>query len=259
MSSKLTFSVSKNKIVVLTTAALMFVGGTAFGLGAINTPAGGYLLCVNKSNKTVTFPGVLRCPSGTTSLILGARGVAGAPGVDGAEGLAGASGPVGAQGPAGPVGPAGSSASSVEWSYFLTPMDLVGPSGASDYAGLKKTILATITPSNLHGGVRYILRADLRGSWSSSTGSGSFINCYFQSASDYPNGATYYGSSSTTFRSWTTLDLHVWAEPSDYSIGQSNLYLVCATNGVISGLTGLITATGYQSVNLITPVTTPSV
>lgn len=253
MFGKITFLVSKKKIVALT---LVFMGGTAFGISANNTPAGGYLLCVSKSNKTVTFPGVLRCPAGTSSLILGAQG---APGADGADGIAGADGLPGAPGPAGPQGPAGASASSVEWNYFLTPRDIIGVSGVTSFAGLKKTIVATITSATLHGEDYYEVRADLGGIWSSNSNTGSFIHCYFQSASNYPNGTFYYGNSTATFNSWTSLTMHVWGEPSDYSLGQSNLYLVCATDGSVSGLTGIITATGFQSFNIMTPITTPSV
>ena len=46
------------------TASLIF-GGTAFAVSVNNTPSGGYLLCGNPKTKDVTFPGTLKCPSGT--------------------------------------------------------------------------------------------------------------------------------------------------------------------------------------------------
>jgi aspartokinase len=44
-----------------------------FGVGAVavnvnNTPEGGYLLCANKKTRAVTFPGTLKCPSGTVEI-----------------------------------------------------------------------------------------------------------------------------------------------------------------------------------------------
>ena len=73
---------------------------------------------------------------------------------------------------------------------------------------------------------------------------GQYLRCYFQNASDYPNGPISLGSASTTYTNWTGIDMHVTGYPSDYGLTTSNLYLVCATNGVISGLVGYLSATG---------------
>jgi len=103
-----------------TTFLLIFgllVGSTTLAFGSFNTPATGYILCVNSKTSVVTFPGTEKCPKGTTRLSLGAKGAKGepgtpgipgtpgtpgTPGVTGATGLAGAIGIAGAPGVAGP-------------------------------------------------------------------------------------------------------------------------------------------------------------
>lgn len=49
------------------------IASLIFGVGAVavnvnNTPEGGYLLCANKKTRAVTFPGTLKCPSGTVEI-----------------------------------------------------------------------------------------------------------------------------------------------------------------------------------------------
>jgi S1-C subfamily serine protease len=82
-------------------ASLIF-GGAATALGPLvsdNTPENGYLLCANIKTKAVTFPGTLKCPSGTKVLDLGAvTGVEGPEGPEGPDGADGAQGPAGADG-----------------------------------------------------------------------------------------------------------------------------------------------------------------
>jgi hypothetical protein len=85
-----------NKFIVGFIAGSLIFGGSAFAIGVSNTPETGYLFCVNNKTKAVTFPGTLKCPSGTKPVELGARG------------LAGPAGERGASGPTGPAGPAGS-------------------------------------------------------------------------------------------------------------------------------------------------------
>jgi hypothetical protein len=77
-----------------TVASLIF-GGTAIAVNVNNTPEGGYLLCYNVTTKAVTFPGKLRCPTGTKPLELGAQG---SPGVDGSNGRDGIDGRDGVNG-----------------------------------------------------------------------------------------------------------------------------------------------------------------
>ena len=48
-------------------ASLMF-GGAAIAVNINNTPEGGYLLCANNKTRAVTYPGTLKCPSGTTAI-----------------------------------------------------------------------------------------------------------------------------------------------------------------------------------------------
>lgn len=48
-------------------ASLVF-GGTAIAVNVNNTPQGGYLLCANNKTRAVTFPGTLKCPSGSTAI-----------------------------------------------------------------------------------------------------------------------------------------------------------------------------------------------
>jgi hypothetical protein len=198
-----------------------------------NTPEGGYLLCANTKTKAVTFPNKLSCPSGTTPLDMGAISL-----VEGGEGP---------QGPQGPQGPAGGSSTSTLWGYRIQTKDVVAPTGnATKFADLKKVILASISSANLQGGGNYIIRAAVTGLWGSGAKSNSFIKCYFQSATEYPSGTNLIGADSTEYSNWSGIDLTVFGEPSDYSLSQGNLYLVCATDGNISGLGGFISATSAQ-------------
>ena len=52
----------------------VLAGGTAYSANLFNTPDTGYLLCVNKKTKVVTYPAAQKCPTGTSQLILGAQG-----------------------------------------------------------------------------------------------------------------------------------------------------------------------------------------
>ena len=75
---------------------ITMVGAQATGI--LNTPRGGYLVCVNSKTKVVTHPGTSRCPKGSKKLILGAKGAAGANGLSGAAGLSGKDGADGKDG-----------------------------------------------------------------------------------------------------------------------------------------------------------------
>ena len=48
-------------------ASLIF-GGSAIAVNVNNTADGGYLLCANNKSRVVTYPGTLKCPSGTTPI-----------------------------------------------------------------------------------------------------------------------------------------------------------------------------------------------
>ena len=137
-------------IIGLLVAALVVGGISAQATGVLNTPSGGYLLCVNSKTKVITHPGTTSCPKGSKKLTVGAAGkdgktlwngekdpenTLGSPGdmfinsvtktlfgpknLDGTwpagvsmVGPTGATGPQGpgGSGPAGPAGPAGSNA-----------------------------------------------------------------------------------------------------------------------------------------------------
>jgi len=213
--------------------AIMF-SGSAFAYTSYlsdNTPQGGYLLCANKRTKAVTFPDKLNCPTGTTALDLGA--------VSGLEG------------PVGPQGPAGDVSSSTVWSGAIASKDIAGTAGATSFSSLKKTIMATISSSTLYGGSNYEVIASLSGLWASQSPANAYIKCYFQDAIDFPNGSTAYGGDSTTRGSWTGIDLVVHGHPSDYSLNKSAVYLVCATDGVVSNLSGYLSAVSVGNLKIM--------
>ena len=236
-SARTFFKVKRNlKFLAGLVIGISVTGTTAYSVSVNNTPEGGYLLCVNPSSKVVTFPGKLSCPKGSRPLELGAQGL---PGEDGSDGLDGMD--------------ASPTTTPTLFGTKVPSRDIAGTPGVSKFSELKKVIMATITPSSLSGGAHYELAVDLNGVWASQSGSGSYINCYFQDAADYPAGSVAYGGASATFNSWTGIYLHVTAHPSDYSLSKSNLYLVCATNGVVSGLDGYMYAHSvpkYSPMNL---------
>ena len=51
----------------------MLVSTTAIALDASNTPETGYVLCVNKKTKVVTYPASLKCASTETKLLIGGQ------------------------------------------------------------------------------------------------------------------------------------------------------------------------------------------
>ena len=77
----------------------LLVGGiSAQATGILNSPSGGYLVCVNSKTKVVTHPGSSSCPKGSKKIVLGAQGAAGANGLTGAVGLPGKDGADGKDG-----------------------------------------------------------------------------------------------------------------------------------------------------------------
>ena len=63
--------------------ALVVGGMSAQAVGVLNSPSGGYLVCVNSSTQVVTYPAKTKCPKGTKKLILGAQGATGISGTNG--------------------------------------------------------------------------------------------------------------------------------------------------------------------------------
>jgi hypothetical protein len=88
------FALAKNhkSSLFLLIFALILGGIGAQASGILNSPSGGYLVCVNSKTKVVTHPGTSSCPSGSKKIILGAQGEAGANGLTGAAGLSGKNG-----------------------------------------------------------------------------------------------------------------------------------------------------------------------
>lgn len=234
MNRRYSFTLSRNHLILLGTASILLITGTAFGLSVGNTPDTGYLLCTNSKTHAVIYPGKLTCPAGFTNLQLGASGPSGQ---DGEPGL---------QGPMGLTGPQGASGNSSEWTYQIVSRDVVGPNSVTTWAGLKRFIVADIAKSNLNGGGNYDIRASLTGQWSTSSPINSYLDCYFQQASQYPSGSQYYGEATASYTSWNGISLNVWGETSDYALGLGDVYLVCNMDGAISGLNGLLTVTSSQ-------------
>ena len=53
--------------------SIMLVSTTAIALDANNSPETGYILCVNKKTKAVTYPASLNCSSSETKLLIGGQ------------------------------------------------------------------------------------------------------------------------------------------------------------------------------------------
>ena len=118
----------QKKFAFLLIWSLVLASGTAIGANLLNTPEGGYLLCVNKSTKVVTYPESQKCPAGFKKLVLGARGLKGEIGPQGEVGLQGLVGPQGLIGASGKDGLPGLPGAS----------GAPGPAGAAGSAGLYK-------------------------------------------------------------------------------------------------------------------------
>jgi len=65
--------------------SVMLVSTTAIALDASNTPETGYVLCVNKKTKVVTYPASLKCAASETKLLIGGQNQS-ASGSQGADG-----------------------------------------------------------------------------------------------------------------------------------------------------------------------------
>lgn len=154
---KSNFKGNRKFIVGLILGAL-FASGTAFGANLLNTPESGYLLCINKTTKVVTFPNAQKCASGFTRLILGARGIPGeigpqglmglsgpqgAPGIDGKDGKDGKDGEPGMPGSFGSSGPAGPTGAAGFFRVYDKNNELVGTLLGSSNSG---TTFDVITP-----------------------------------------------------------------------------------------------------------------
>jgi len=92
-------SVSRNKSSVFLLVLALIVGGiSAQATGLLNSPTGGYLICVNPKTQVVTHPSISKCPKGYKKLILGVQGQPGSTGITGAAGITGKDGSNGKDG-----------------------------------------------------------------------------------------------------------------------------------------------------------------
>ncbi len=98
MKRKLFFPTFNKSHGVVLVIALVVGGISAQASGLLNSPTGGYLMCVNSKTSVVTHPGTSSCPKGSKKLVLGAHGAAGAIGLTGATGLSGRDGTDGKDG-----------------------------------------------------------------------------------------------------------------------------------------------------------------
>ena len=140
--------------------ALVVGGISAQAAGLLNSPSGGYLVCVNSTSKSITHPGTSTCPKGSKKLVLGARGVAGADGITGAAGLSGKDGAAGKDG-------------KTLWNGVKDPESTLGAPGDMFINSLTKTLfgpkdLATGWPA----GVSMVGATGAPGPGGSSGGSG---------------------------------------------------------------------------------------
>jgi len=137
---------------------LVLAGGTAYSANLFNTPEAGYLLCIDKKTKVVTYPATQKCPTGTNRLVLGAKGAKGEIGLTGEQGLQGIQGIQGLPGLPGkdgkdginglPGSPGGSGAPGANgqpgfFKVYDRNGDLVGSLLGSSTAG---TFLDVLTP-----------------------------------------------------------------------------------------------------------------
>ena len=88
----------KKTSLALLVFALLIGGVSVQAAGVLNTPAGGYLVCVNSKTKVITHPGAASCPKGNKKLVLGVQGEPGVIGLTGAAGLSGKDGANGKDG-----------------------------------------------------------------------------------------------------------------------------------------------------------------
>ena len=100
----LTEVITRGRFIIGLIVGMVLTGSVAYSANIFNTPETGYLLCVNQKTKIITYPATQKCPSGTSKLILGARG---AQGIQGEKGEKGDLGPQGIQGITGEMGPQG--------------------------------------------------------------------------------------------------------------------------------------------------------
>ena len=83
MNKKFLYLSMNKSSVGLLVLALIVGGMGAQATGVLNSPTGGYLVCVDSSTQVVTYPAKTKCPKGFKKLVLGAQGATGLIGKDG--------------------------------------------------------------------------------------------------------------------------------------------------------------------------------
>lgn len=94
------FLTGKTLRLILGLSVMVLIAGgiAAQASGVLNTPSGGYIVCVDSKTKVVTHPGTTSCAKGSKKLVLGAQGLQGTLGNQGPEGVRGLTGATGAAG-----------------------------------------------------------------------------------------------------------------------------------------------------------------
>jgi len=233
------FSGTSKFVAGVVVGAILF-SGSAIALNnyvSDNTPENGYLLCANLKTKAVTFPNKLSCPAGTKALDMGA--------VTGVEGPEGPQGPQGYTGPQGPAGPAGSAAVStggkVYWGTSPSSIDIVADGSINSSSAMVRKIMYTLRSSDVTPGY-YKLFAHVSGLWGEGARTGSKVQCYFQTPSNYTSDGNYkWGEASTERANWNGVELNIFGDWS--STVDSSIYLVCRTSGTLKGLDVEVEAT----------------
>jgi len=224
---------------------VLFSVTAAYAINADNTPDNGYLLCVNSKTKAVTYPGVLKCPSGSKPLELGAQG---------AEGPMGVTGPTGATGQSADVKAMGTLTLGA-----IEPRDVALPSSSVS----RRLILAAFTDKTFDEKTgTYLLSVDLSGGWATPSEVFNFgeVYCYFQDLSIYnatPNntgarGVSYQGSARAGNDGSFNFSMHVTGT---FAISKSpSEVLACWSNRSVIGLTGQVLATWYPTGSNLFPI-----
>jgi len=216
-------------------AGMALSGVAAYGVGVANTPESGYLLCANTTSKVVTFNGTLKCPTGSTSLELGARGSVGATGARGSNGAQGVD-----------------ADASQNVFYKVVPsqdIPLTAVANASSVtADFKGVVMAIIFPNDMPLGF-YELDAHISGLWKNATiANAPTVSCYFQFRKDYDRDrSVVFGVAKQDFVRWTGINMSPLGQVDFKTLLDDPMYLVCKSSGAITGMSGIIHASPFSS------------
>lgn len=198
--------------------ALAVSSANATPAAVYNDPYTGYVLCVNKSTKLVTYPAKLKCPSGFKKLELGAQGADGAP------------------------GPAG--VSTIKWAHSAA-FDIVADGYISSGKDMARKVLMHID-GNAFGSGWVSLTARIYGFWSDEAKDGDLIQCYFQHPTSYVQNSEsrFLGVAEEENINWNSINLTVNSMVIQQGV---NVYLVCRTSGTVKELRAYVEAIPIES------------